>query len=84
MEERSRISVRTSDDIDTWLFNLEKVCFRAGLRFKGKKMTKEAIVNAILASASSSEEPEVLRRIRDGVATYETQLEKMTNIPVIK
>lgn len=84
MDARSRINVRTSDDIDTWLFHLEKVCFRAGLRFKGKKLTKEAIVNALMAAASKEDESDVLKKIRDGIGAYETQLERMASIPVIK
>jgi len=76
--------VSASDDIDTWLFHLEKVCFRAGLRFKGKKMTKEAIVNALIASASARDESDVLRQISDGIRSYENQLDRMAAIPAIK
>ena len=60
MAHRDMINVRTSDEIDTWLFHLEKVCFRAGIRFKGKKLTKEAIVNALMAHVSALDEPTVL------------------------
>lgn len=84
MDTRTRINVRTSDDLDTWLFHLEKVCYRAGLRFKGKKLTKEAIVNALIASASAKDESDVLRQISDGIRSYENQLDKMATIPAIK
>mgnify|MGYP007071571554 CR=1 FL=1 len=84
MDTRTRINVRTSDEIDTWLFHLEKVCFRAGIRFKGKKLTKEAIVNALMANASALDESAVLRMVSDGTKVYETQLEKMAVVPAIK
>jgi len=84
LDTRTRINVRTSDDLDTWLFHLEKVCYRAGIRFKGKKLTKEAIVNALMASVSTQDEPSTLRMINDGIRAYETQLEKMATVPAIK
>lgn len=84
MDTRTRINVRTSDDIDTWLFHLEKVCFRAGIRFKGKKLTKEAIVNALMAHVSAQDEPSVLRMVNDGIRSYENQLDKMATVPAIK
>lgn len=84
MDSRTRINVRTSDDLDTWLFHLEKVCYRAGIRFKGKKLTKEAIVNALTASVSSQDESSVLRMVNDGIQSYESQLDKMATIPAIK
>lgn len=84
MDTRTRINVRTSDDLDTWLFHLEKVCYRAGIRFKGKKLTKEAIVNALIASVSLQDEPSILRMVNDGIRSYENQLDKMATVPAIK
>lgn len=83
MDTRTRINVRTSDELDTWLFHMEKVAYRAGLRFHGKKITKEALVNALILAASMNEEPAVLRMIADGVRSYETQLDKMAAVPSI-
>lgn len=84
MDALSRINVRTSDENDTWLFHMEKLSNRAGLKFRGKKLTKEGLVNALVASASKEDEAIVLKRILDGLSIYESQLVKMASIPAIK
>lgn len=82
MDVGIRINVRTSDDIDTWLYTVEKACYRSGLRFRGKKMTKEAIVNALLASIEPTDGPELIELVKKGLAKYEKQHEAITSPPV--
>jgi hypothetical protein len=75
MDTRERINVRTSDEIDSWLYSIEKACNRSGLKFRGRKVSKEPLVNAILASLSQAEVEKVVKQIGDGLALYERQLE---------
>lgn len=74
MDDRIRINVRTSDALDSWLYSLEKSCNRAGLRFRGKKLSKEGLVNAILASLCSTDPSEVVKQVGAGLPLYESQL----------
>lgn len=80
MDSRDRINVRTSDEIDNWLYSIEKACHRSGLKFRGRKMTKESLVNSILAAMSQIEVDKVLKHIGEGVAIYEKQIESITDI----
>lgn len=80
MDSRERINVRTSDEIDNWLYAIEKACNRSGMKFRGRKMTKESLVNSILAAMSQIEVDKVLKHIGEGVALYEKQVESVTNV----
>jgi hypothetical protein len=74
MDTRERINVRTSDEIDSWLYSIEKACNRSGLKFRGRKVSKEPLINAILASLSQNEVDKVVKQIGDGLSIYESQL----------
>lgn len=80
MDSRERINVRTSDEIDNWLYAIEKACNRSGMKFRGRKMTKESLVNSILAAMSQIEVDKVLKHIGEGVTLYEKQVESVTNV----
>lgn len=75
MDSRERINVRTSDEIDNWLYSVEKACNRSGLKFRGRKVTKEALVNSILAAMVKLEVDSVVTQVRDGLNLYEKQVE---------
>lgn len=74
MDSRMRVNVRTSDAIDNWLYATEKAANRAGIRFRGKKMSKEGLVNALLASLIGTDPEKVIDQVRAGLALYEHQL----------
>lgn len=82
MDTRERINVRTSDEIDSWLYSIEKACNRSGLKFRGRKVSKEPLINAILASLSQTEADKVVKQIADGLSIYERQIESIANQPV--
>lgn len=78
MDNRERINVRTSDEIDNWLYAIEKACNRSGLKFRGRKLSKEPLVNAIIASLTKTEVDKVVKQISDGLAVYEQQVESLS------
>lgn len=75
MSYRESIHIRTSDEIDTFLYSAEKIVARAGLRFRGRKVSKEPLVNALLASFLDRDPKEIETTIRQGLERYEKQLE---------
>lgn len=77
MEERDRINVRTSDQIDTFLYSLEKSANRAGLKFRGRKLSKEPLVNAIIANLIDQNQEAIIESIKTGIERYERQLESV-------
>ena len=78
MDNRERINVRTSDEIDNWLYAVEKACNRSGLKFRGRKLSKEPLVNAIIASLTKKDVEVVIKQISDGLAVYEQQVESIS------
>lgn len=79
MAHRDMINVRTSDEIDTFLYTVEKAVNRAGLRFRGRRLSKEPVVNALIASFLQRKPEELVSVVEGGLKVYEQQLETNTD-----
>lgn len=76
-DERPSIHVRTTDAVDIWLFKIGKECARKGIRFNGRKVGKEQIINAILSSVSQTNPSEFIQQINSGLDAFQKHLQEM-------